>query len=126
MAIEETANAAEATSPQNDEENNTQSFGDMFLDAVTAVGNAIRSSLVEANKCVRGCVYPAKQRCIKFYDNLTNNFSIKGTRSIISASTASRFGNDCDLTDANLRNNQHTLTALQTMINGEQRIGAIA
>lgn len=35
MAIEETANSAEATSPQNDEENNTQSFGDMFLDAVT-------------------------------------------------------------------------------------------
>ncbi|GIX64961.1 mitochondrial carrier protein, putative [Babesia caballi] len=95
MAADQDPDAPAANLPQDDEENNAQTMGEMFMEAMTVVGSTLRSTFVEANRCVRNCVYPAKERCIKLYDNLTHNFNAKGTRNFSSVSHVSRFGNDC-------------------------------
>ncbi|KAK1442268.1 hypothetical protein BgAZ_402980 [Babesia gibsoni] len=99
MPVDDAAKTDGATPQQGDEDARPQSYGEMFMEVVTAIGSGIRMTFVEANRCVRTCVYPAKQKCIKVYDNLTNSMRSGGAGSIESVSAASRFGNDCDLSD---------------------------
>ncbi|GBE59922.1 mitochondrial carrier protein, putative [Babesia ovata] len=99
MPVDQADDAPAANVPQNDADNADQTIGEMFMEAVTAVGSTMRSTFVEANRCVRNCVYPAKQRCIQLYDDLTSNFSARGTRNVTSVPHVSRFGNDCGVSE---------------------------
>ncbi|ORM41376.1 uncharacterized protein BXIN_0746 [Babesia sp. Xinjiang] len=95
MPSNQDPDAPAANVPQNEDESGSQTVGEMFIEAITVVGSTMRSTFVEANRCVRSCVYPAKQRCIQLYDDLTSNFTAKGTRNVYSSDDTLRFGNDC-------------------------------
>ncbi|EDO05976.2 hypothetical protein BBOV_II000150 [Babesia bovis T2Bo] len=95
MPMNQDVDGQPADSLQSDEDGGSQSMGDIFMDAITAVGSTMRSTFVEANRCIKSCVYPCKQRCIKLYDDITSNFQVNGTRNWYNDEHLLRFGNDC-------------------------------
>ncbi|CDR96058.1 hypothetical protein, conserved [Babesia bigemina] len=90
MPLDQNEDAPAANVPQNDADSAEQTIGEMFMEAVTAVGSTMRTMFVEANRYMRNCVYPVKQRCVQLYDDMTNNFSAKGTRNSTSVPRVSR------------------------------------
>ncbi|GFE55562.1 mitochondrial carrier protein, putative [Babesia ovis] len=92
------ADAPAAATPQNEEGNGAQTVGEMFMEAITIVGSTMRSTFVEANRCIRSCVYPCKERCVKLYDDITTNIQVKGMRNYYDDDDESvlRFGEECD------------------------------